>query len=129
MKQSKKIHSFCIFLLTFFSFCLVLETTDIYALRSVREGAYLVFYNSKNLKVKAYFYPKNKAIFLYRYYYNPKNQLIRKEKWKKTQLISWHKYRYNNQARIQRKQFWQNGKLQWEILYSKEGRTIYKKYQ
>ncbi len=96
----------------------------IFALRSVKEGNLLVFYNPKNLKVKAYYIRGNKVVYVIRYYYNSKNLCIRKENWYKNTLLSYYNYTYHKNKKLKQKKYFHNRRLKYITVYNKEGKII-----
>jgi antitoxin component YwqK of YwqJK toxin-antitoxin module len=96
----------------------------IFALRSVQEGNLLVFYNPKNLKVKAYYIRGNKVVYVIRYYYNGRDLCIRKENWYKNTLLSYDIYSYHRNKKLKQKKYFYRHKLKYVIIYDKEGNII-----
>lgn len=100
----------------------------LFPLRVVREANLLVFYNSKNLKVKAYYIRDNKVEYVYRYYYNPKNLPVRKEIWKKNRLLFLYIYQYYKNKKLKSKKYIVGHKAKYLIKYDKDGEIIEKTF-
>lgn len=110
-----------VFLLLFFILPL-----DSFALKVVREGNILAFYNQKGHKVKAYYTLNNKVIYVYRYYYDNNNLCVRKETWKKNSLINFLTFKYHENGRLKEKHYYKYGKLKFSVYYSTSGDIINK---
>ena len=103
-----------------------LSISNGFGLRMEREGNLLIYYNEKELKVKAYYYIDNQKVYTYRYYYNIQDGLVKKEIWKKSVLISYYSYEYYGKAKkIKRISYYIGDKLKMELRYNPMGRLIH----
>jgi len=102
-------------------------TNQLYSLREERFGAFIIFYNKKDLKVKAYYLVKNKVKYVYRYYYNPFSLIVKQEKWKGNHRLTSVIYRYHSNKRIKEKQFYIGKKLRSLTRYTNDGEIIERK--
>ena len=104
----------------------LLNIANGFGLRMVREGNLLIYYNEKELKVKAYYYIDNQKVYTYRYYYNIQDGLVKKEIWKKSILISYYSYEYyGNTKKIKRISYYIADKLKMELRYNPMGKLIH----
>ncbi|MDH5681800.1 MAG: hypothetical protein OEZ36_09445 [Spirochaetota bacterium] len=99
-------------------------STHLYSLRSEREGNYLIFYNDRDLKVKAYYILNDKVIYVYRYYYDTRDLCIREETWKKNRQIAFFLYTYHSDKRLKMKKYYYKSRLMYYIVYDRDGEII-----